>query len=62
MTQGSKTRKMKKGMGWVGGFASEQGLLFRPLQECHFHKKMPAERKETEEIKTSIYHLLYLQI
>lgn len=55
-----KLGRWKRGWGgWgVGGFASEQGLLFRPLQECHFHKKMPAERKEAEEIKTSIYHLL----
>lgn len=65
-----KLGRWEKGIGWEG-FASKQGLLFRPLQECQFHKKMPTERKRQKErrqrriylsIDRSIYLPIYLFI
>lgn len=54
-----KLGRWKKGIGWEG-FASKQGLLFRPLQECQFHKKMPAERKRQRGRKKKRYLTIYL--
>lgn len=67
-----KLGRWKKGIGWEG-FASKQGLLFQPLQECQFHKKMPIERKSDRqrkkerkkedrevEVQRSIYLCIYL--